>query len=492
MRLLVGFAAGLAAAAAYSVLQRVRCRRSAVPTAKDVAAIRATFRRVSARPNHGALGCIPPATHTKRGTLHTWNGGAERMLVVGGACSEIFGGPHLAKMLRPGLEYEAAVLAKVERGEPAAPLVQHTSTSLPPQLADFVEALEAQLPAFVRQADDWAVSLQVEGASAVSAAVEVLLQLQAARGNLERVGIAVADRSYHGPPSTSLGVPAKPLPPALSAAKPPQIVYPAPTPFSCTSDADVAALRAAWKGFFAQHGKGLGVVVVEPQWGSSCAAATWPKELLKEFIGLAHAAGALVVSDEVMCGLARHGEGGGKCFLSDAWGLQPDCLTFGKAVATGMFPLAGAIITRGAAALGADGRSVAQSHTYAASSPRALMAATLVLNSLAEFAPKVASSGAILGEELMKAEAASKGKLKSHGHGLMRGLLLERSLTGDARATAAASFKKHCLAAGVAPYFIPAGGAMFTPPYDVPEEQLREAGVKMCEAIRNVASELGW
>lgn len=59
---------------------------------------------------------------------------------------------------------------------------------------------------------------------------------------------------------------------------------------------------------------------------------------------MAHAAGALVVSDEVMCGLARHGQGGGKCFLSDAWGLEPDCLTFGKAVATGIYPLAGRLL----------------------------------------------------------------------------------------------------------------------------------------------------
>lgn len=116
--------------------------------------------------------------------------------------------------------------------------------------------------------------------------------------------------------------------------------------------------------------------MVEPQWGSSCAAATWPISLLKEFIKMAHEAGALVVSDEVMCGLGRHGLG--TCFLSDAWGLQPDCLTFGKAVASGMFPLAGAVLCRGVEAMKSDGRSVAQSHTYAAASPRALMAATRV------------------------------------------------------------------------------------------------------------------
>ena len=163
---------------------------------------------------------------------------------------------------------------------------------------------------------------------------------------------------------------------------------------------------------------------------------------------MAHAAGALVVSDEVMCGLARHGQGDGKCFLSDAWGLQPDCITFGKAVATGMFPLAGrvappparrlvvhravlfrlncrsphehegatfpptapltpplaagAIITHGLAEMHSAGRSVSQSHTYAASSPRALMAATAVLNSLPQFAPQVAAAGDLLGAQLQE------------------------------------------------------------------------------------------
>eukprot|EP00966_Prymnesium_polylepis_P156339 3612023-Prymnesium_polylepis.1 len=134
-----------------------------------------------------------------------------------------------------------------------------------------------------------------------------MLQLQATRGELGRTGIAVAALSYHGPPTTSLGVPAKPLPPAMAAAKPSQIVYPAPTPFVD----DAAALREQWAAFFAEHGARLGVVVVEPQWGSSCAAATWPKPLLLEFIAMARRAGALVVSDEVMCGLGRHGQGGG-------------------------------------------------------------------------------------------------------------------------------------------------------------------------------------
>lgn len=486
--LLCGFAAGLAGAVVIAAVKRALALRAA-PAVADSATARKGFKRISARPGHGPLGCTPPATHTKRGIEHTWNDGEKRVICCGQACSEIFGGPHLAKVLQPGMEYEAAQLAKIANGMPAGPLCQHTSTSLPAQLGDFVTALEAHLPAFVTKADDWACSLQVTGSEAVFAAVEMLLQLQAARGKNERTAIAVADRSYHGPATTSLGNPPKPLSGAMAATKPPQLTYPAPTPFS---DADPAKFRAAWKDFFAAHGKTIGVVVFEPQWGSSCAAATWPKELLHEFVEMAHAAGALVVSDEVMCGLARHGQGGGKCFLSDAWGLQPDCITFGKAVATGMFPLAGAIMTRGLGEMNGAGRSVSQSHTYAASSPRALMAATAVLNSLPEFAPKVAAAGASLGAQLAKAEVASKGKLKSHGQGLMRGLLLDKSVTGDVRTKAAASFKKHCIAAGVAPYFVPAGGGMLTPPYDVEEAQLLETGEKILLAIGNMNKELGW
>lgn len=447
---LVGFAAGVVSVFVVETVRRA-LRRSAAAKLTDCQVARKAFRRVSCRPNHGPLGCTAPATHHKRGIEHTFNNGETRMLSVGNACSEvrsarmeshldlprltrsdpapqIFGGPAMAEMLRSGHEYEAAVLERVSSKQPAPALVQHTSSSLPPQLGDFVGALEGQLPAYVQKADDWVVSLQVEGGSAVHAAIEMLLQLQACRGHAERVLVAVADRSYHGPPSTCFGVPAKQLTPDKSAAKPSQIVYPAPTPFAEHSKSGIAALRIAWKDFFAKHGATVGVVVVEPQWGSSCAAATWPKELLAEFVGISHAAGCLVVSDEVMCGLGRHGLGA--CFLSDAWGIEFDALTFGKAVACGMFPLAGAVMCKGVQEMGAAGRSVAQSHTYAAASPRALMAAANVLNSLPIWAKQVAASGAVLGEQIAKATAASNGKICAHGHGLMRGMLLEKSVTG--------------------------------------------------------------
>lgn len=63
---------------------------------------------------------------------------------------------------------------------------------------------------------------------------------------------------------------------------------------------------------------------------------------------------------------------------------------------------------------------------------------------------------------------------------------------GEARTKAASAIKKHCLAAGVAPYFIPAGGMMFTPPYDVDVVMIKEMGEKLLVAINNVSQELGW
>ena len=49
----------------------------------------------------------------------------------------------------------------------------------------------------------------------------------------------------------------------------------APTPL-----ASAEAWAAEFDAFLEEHGPSLGVLVVEPQWGSSCAGAVWPPELL--------------------------------------------------------------------------------------------------------------------------------------------------------------------------------------------------------------------
>ena len=98
---------------------------------------------------------------------------AGEVRVLGGACSEAFGGANLARVLRKGFELEQRAMASLHRNEPAECLSVHTSAGVPPALADFLAALRPHLPT---AGDDWCVNLQAEGASAVHAAVDLALQ----------------------------------------------------------------------------------------------------------------------------------------------------------------------------------------------------------------------------------------------------------------------------------------------------------------------------
>jgi adenosylmethionine-8-amino-7-oxononanoate aminotransferase len=380
--------------------------------------------------------------------------------VIGAACSEIFSGKNLAQVLKPGLEYEQRTMNQLENGDFADSLSIHTSAGLPPALDDFLEALRPHLP--WDGGNDWCASLQLEGGTAVFAGVDLLLQLQKARGQTSRTKIAVAERSYHGPPATAPGAPSSPL-----FEKTFQVTYPAPHIFRKPEE----DIEQEFKDFLSTHGDEVGVILFEPQWGSSNGAKPWPQELLKRLIGLSHEKGILVLCDEIMCGLGRHGKG--SCFLSKDWGLDPDAVTFGKSVATGVYPLSGAIIKAGTAELNKAAKGVLHMHTYAGSSQRALMAGTEVLRKLPSQIAAVQKMGAVMEEALKRLEVESNGFLKMYGQGLMWAGVFSGDT--DHRTAANKEFKKQCRDAGVWPYFIPLGGFMITPVYDVSEEDLRKA-----------------
>ena len=59
--------------------------------------------------------------------------------------------------------------------------------------------------------------------------------------------------------------------------------------------------------FLDKHGKDIGVMLFEPQWGSSVASTPWPPQLLRAYVTEAKRRGLAVICDEVMCGLGRHG-----------------------------------------------------------------------------------------------------------------------------------------------------------------------------------------
>ena len=159
------------------------------------------------------VGTSHPITVTKEGQFHVRrhvSGEEITVLACGLACSEIVSGPNLANVIKAGLEYEKRTVELLEQGLPAPPLSIHTSAGVPDALSDFIQELSKHLP--WRDTDDWCVTLQMEGASSVLAAIDLMIQqrhLGADRryynGDLSSWKVAVGATSYHGPPSTSPG-----------------------------------------------------------------------------------------------------------------------------------------------------------------------------------------------------------------------------------------------------------------------------------------------
>ena len=316
------------------------------------------------------------------------------------------------------------------------------------------------------------------------------MQLQAVNGRPDARKGAVGAFSYHGPQATSLGS-GSPLPSLKPRA---QLHFPVPALFNKLEHESDAMFHGRmlsdYDAFLDDNAHDIGVLLVEPQWGSSVAAQPWPADLIREYIERAQSRGILVCCDEIMCGLGRHGQGPG-LFLSDHrnWDLRPDAVTFGKAIGAGVYPMSGAIVRRGARALGAEGRSVLQSHTYSGASTRALMAGQAVLEELPKWLPHVSAMDAVCREIFDEVEIASGGMVTCQGQGLMWGGVFDDP-EPERRQAAAAIFKRHCVGdGGVWPYFVPVGGFMVTPPMDTAEADLREMGRRLCVAMAATADE---
>lgn len=408
------------------------------------------------------------------------NGESEELLSVGLACSECFSGPRLAKLLQPGLEYELKATEDLLSGNYAAPLSIHTSGGVSEALSEFIQALEPHLPWENPTSLDWCVSLQLEGASAVWAAIDMILQTQTNGRNK----VAVGQVSYHGPPSTSFGS-RQPL-----WDKPHQVKYPVPL---AGEKVDESVYIDKFRSFLDQHEDEVGVILMEPQWGSSQAAYPWPSSLLKSYVALAKARGIYVICDEIMCGLGRHGKG--SLFASTVLDLDPDAITFGKAMGGGVYPISGAILKKGRDVLCGAGRTVLQSHTYAGSSVRALMTATEVLREIPQWFPSIAKAGDEMGNIFRHIEEISDGMLITHGQGLMWGALFSRegTLCRDGyRKMAAKCLRTCCEEAGVLPYIVPAGGFMVTPVMDIDVETIQEIGKRLEQVVLETMRQIQW
>eukprot|EP00946_MAST-07B_sp_MAST-7B-sp1_P001771 g1771.t1 len=448
-----------------------------------------------------AIGARYPRVTHKQGMWHSHEGRGDPVMACGLACSEVFSGPQLARVLRKSHQIEGNALAALMRGDAAETLSLHTSAGVTPAMSEFLDTLTLCLPKdFQNKADDVCVSLQLTGTDAVWAAADLLLQLQSVRGNVHRNRVAVADWSYHGPGASAFG---RAAPLGEHFKSPLQCNYPCPSIFARrTDELDIATFHARMLMEFnefldSDDGQSVGVLLIEPQWGSSNVAQPWDPELLRKYVDAAQARGILVCSDEIMCGLGRHGKG--TMFLSEAWDIPVDAVTFGKSVAAGLEPLAGVAIRRGAQELSAAGKSTLQSHTYCGASTRALTTAGEVMSTLSHsdgenisWLSRVMDVGdRVLDQQVFpQLREASGGTLGVHGQGFMWGGAFLHADPVE-RSAAVDIFKSHCLKEHVMPYIVPqSGGFMFTPTYDAPEDDLIEAGRRLGAALEQTAKAL--
>ena len=240
-----------------------------------------------------ALGKNLPAVESKSGFTLARSGAGEVRL-LGGACSEVLGGANLANLLHKGYELEVSAMEAMRKDEPAAALSVHTSAGVPPELNEFLTALEPHIPT---KTGDWCVNLQAEGASAVHAAIDMALQWSQPGADFSRPDarnrVACGASSYHGPASTSPGG-ATPLG-AVAKGLTHKARYPVPSPFFRRRGEDDETFHARmlldFERYLDMYEHEIGVLLIEPQWGSSVAAMPWPPALLREYIKAAKARG---------------------------------------------------------------------------------------------------------------------------------------------------------------------------------------------------------
>lgn len=278
------------------------------------------------------------------------------------------------------------------------------------------------------------------GAEANECAIKLVRKHAHARG-IARPEIVVLDGAFHG---RTLGALA-----ATPKMAREDLFGPLPAGFRAVPRDDPAALRAA-------VGEGTAAAMVEPIQGE-VGVFPVPDEVLAAAREACDAAGALLVFDEVQCGMGRTGS----LWAYEQLPVRPDVLTAAKALGGGL-PV-GACVT--APELGDVLERGDHGSTFAGA-PLTAAAALAALDVIDD--PELLRRVRDLGERLSHGLAALDGVAEVRGRGLLVGAGLAEGIDAAAAATRA-------LEAGLV-INVPAPGMLrFLPPLIVTEEQVDEA-----------------
>lgn len=359
---------------------------------------------------------------SRSNVLCYYSGDDTEYINLGGASSELVGGKLLSRILKGATQYLNDNVRRMEEDKDHFPLSLHTSIGLTPYLQNFIHAIRSHLPKAWVDTNDWCISLQIEGSSAVFACIDLLYQQQRlCYTNYDKKYIGVGKSSYHGPKSTAFGSNSS----KEKYMRLNQIFYPVPNIKYKYSKETInefyTRIEQLQTNFFEKHGNTLSVIIIEPQWGSAGCGQIWPKYLLQNFVKKAHEHNILVCSDEIMCGLGRHGQG--KMFLADSWDIEVDAFIFGKSIANGAFPLSGVVIKNGRELFHKNKLGPKQSYTYSHGAHMlSLITATMVLRSLKDLFSEIKEREGIIRSEV---EKLSKHQyIQIFGQGLLWGVYI--------------------------------------------------------------------
>ena len=171
------------------------------------------------------------------------------------------------------------------------------------------------------------VFLTCSGSEAVDSALKIARLAQAVRGEVQRTIVISRRPSYHGVTYGGLAATGLPANQEHFGAMLPDVVQ--------TPHDDLAAVEAV----FAEHGDRVAAVLAEPVVGAGGVYPPVPG-YLEGLRALCDRYGAWLILDEVISGFGRLGHWWG----AQRFGVQPDLVTFAKAVTSGYQPLGGVLV----------------------------------------------------------------------------------------------------------------------------------------------------
>jgi predicted acetylornithine/succinylornithine family transaminase len=284
------------------------------------------------------------------------------------------------------------------------------------------------------------------GTEANEGAIKLARKFAWRKGEKDRTTILAANGSFHG---RTFGALAATDSPAYKEG-----FEPLPGGFAFTPFNDIEALSKAID-------ERTAAFIVEPVQGESGVVPATP-EFLAAARDFCTQRGALLIFDEVQCGMGRLG----RLFASQFYGVQPDAFTLAKSLGNGL-PI-GALIVRGDAATslkpGDHGTTFGGSPV-----PAAAALEHLAIRDVIDLDAHVDTVGALLRGELA-AIARERPKVfeQPRGHGLMLGLPVRDGYK-------ASDFVPHALDFGL---IINAAGRntlRFIPPLIISPDELHEA-----------------